>query len=137
MINFGKCCNPVPGEPITGIVTKGRGIVIHSNTCHNLQQLMQRPERIMDVSWSVMKNNRFIAALYILGERRKNTLAEISEAVNSLDSVIIDLKMGTDNSLFNCQINVEVYDVAHLNKLITRIKRIQGVLSIDRLNTLT
>jgi GTP diphosphokinase / guanosine-3',5'-bis(diphosphate) 3'-diphosphatase len=137
MINFGKCCNPVPGEPITGIVTKGRGIVIHSNTCHNLQQLMQRPERIMDVSWSVMKNNRFVAALYILGERRKNTLSEISEAVNSLDSVIIDLKMGTDNSLFNCQINVEVYDVAHLNKLITRIKRIQGVLSIDRLNTLT
>lgn len=133
MITFGKCCSPVPGEPITGIVTKGRGIVIHANSCKNLLNLMQRTERIVDVSWDVDKNNRFLAGLYILGERRKDFLSEISEIVNTTDSTIINVNMRSDTSLFTCQITIEVYDLQHLTKIISKIKRITGVIAVDRI----
>jgi len=137
MINFAKCCSPVPGEPITGIITRGRGIIVHANTCRNLLSLIQQPERIIDVSWGSMKNSKFIASLYILGERRKNVIAEISEVVNAADSSIVDMKMTSENSLFNCEIKVEVFDVDHLAKIILKIKKIVGVLSIERLNNVT
>lgn len=134
MISYGKCCNPVPGEPITGIVTKGRGIVVHTNTCKNLLKLMQEPERIVDVSWAAENNNRFIVGLLILGERRKNFLSEVSDTINANDSNIVDVKMNSENSLFNCALTIEVYDLGHLQKLISKLKRLSGVISVERIS---
>ncbi|MBN1560971.1 bifunctional (p)ppGpp synthetase/guanosine-3',5'-bis(diphosphate) 3'-pyrophosphohydrolase [candidate division KSB1 bacterium] len=134
MINFGKCCNPVPGEPITGIVTKGRGIVIHLNNCKNLIKLMQEPDRIVDVSWASENMKRFIVGLSILGERRKKFLSEVSETINANDSSILDVKMNSETSLFTCALTIEVYDLDHLQKLIGKIKRLPGVISVERIS---
>ncbi|MDZ7345929.1 MAG: bifunctional (p)ppGpp synthetase/guanosine-3',5'-bis(diphosphate) 3'-pyrophosphohydrolase [candidate division KSB1 bacterium] len=137
LVNFARCCNPVPGEPITGVITKGRGIVVHSNACKNLEQLIQNPDRIMDVSWNISsESKRFVAGLQVLGERRKNTLADISANVEKSDSVIVSMKMGTDNSLFTCRLEVEVYNLDHLNKLIANLKKVEGVVAIERFNAL-
>lgn len=134
MINFGKCCNPVPGEPITGIVTKGRGIVVHTNNCKNLLRLMQDPERIVDVSWDVESGNRFLAGLYVLGERRNKFLSEITETIASNDCNIVNVNMNSEDSLVSCMLSIEVYDLAHLNKVISKIKKLEGVISVGRLN---
>jgi guanosine-3',5'-bis(diphosphate) 3'-pyrophosphohydrolase len=133
MITFGKCCNPVPGEPITGIVTRGKGIVIHTNTCNNLHKLMQEPERIVDVSWDVEKGSRFLAAVFVLGERRNKFLSEISDSIANTDCNIVEVAMSSENSLVNCSLNIEVYDLDHLNRLISKIKKIPGVISVGRL----
>ncbi|OGC00297.1 hypothetical protein A2V82_11525 [candidate division KSB1 bacterium RBG_16_48_16] len=133
MITFGKCCNPVPGEPITGIVTRGKGIVIHTNICNNLQKLMQEPERIVDVSWDVEKGSRFLAAVFVLGERRNKFLSEISDSIANSDCNIVEVAMNSENSLVNCSLNIEVYDLDHLNRLISKIKKIPGVISVGRL----
>ncbi|MBD3385195.1 RelA/SpoT family protein [candidate division KSB1 bacterium] len=134
MITFGKCCNPVPGEPITGIVTKGRGIVVHTNRCKNLMRLMQDPDRIVDVSWDVEKGSRFLSGIYFLGERRNKLLSEVSETVSLLDGHIDNVNMKSDNSLVNCSMGIEVYGLAHLNRIITKIKKIPGIISVARLN---
>jgi GTP pyrophosphokinase len=134
MITFGKCCNPVPGEPITGIVTKGRGIVVHTNRCKNLMRLMQDPDRIVDVSWDVEKGSRFLSGIYFLGERRNKLLSEVSEAVSLLDGHIDNVNMKSDNSLVNCSMGIEVYGLAHLNRIITKVKKIPGIISVARLN---
>ncbi|MDZ7722144.1 MAG: ACT domain-containing protein [candidate division KSB1 bacterium] len=133
MINFAKCCKPIPGEPITGIVTKGRGIVIHSNPCKNLVNLMQTPERIVEVKWDVDSGDRFPVGLHVLSERRKNFLSELSESINSADSNLIDVRMTSANSLFTCDVMIEVYDMNHLNKVIHRVKRLEGVITVERL----
>ena len=134
MISFGKCCNPVPGEPITGIVTKGRGIVVHTNECKNLLRLMQERDRIVDVSWAAEKSNRFLVAIHVLGERRKDFLSEISESINSLNSNIIDVNMTSENSLFTCDLTIEVIDLSHLQKVIGKIKKNTGVISVNRIS---
>ncbi|MBN1998894.1 bifunctional (p)ppGpp synthetase/guanosine-3',5'-bis(diphosphate) 3'-pyrophosphohydrolase [candidate division KSB1 bacterium] len=133
MINFGKCCNPVPGEPITGIVTTGRGIVIHTNRCKNLHRLMQQPDRIVDVSWDVEKGRRFLAGLYIIGERKNKLLTDISETAAATDCNIVSVKMDTEDSLMNCVLSLEVYDLDHLKRVMGKIKRIPGVAFVDRL----
>ena len=134
MISFGKCCNPVPGEPITGIVTKGRGIVIHTNACKNLQHLMQDPDKIIDVSWDVENGSRFLAGLYVLGERRNKLLSEISETVAAADCDIVGVNMSSENSLVNCSLNLEVYNLDHLKRVMSKIRRVGGVISVGRLN---
>lgn len=132
MLSFGKCCNPVPGDPITGIVSRGRGIVVHTNSCNNLLRLIQEPERIIDVAWDVDKGNRFLAGLYILCERRGKFLADLSDAVSNADGNIASANMSTDASLVTCTLSVEVYDLEHLNRLIARIKKVGGVISVSR-----
>jgi GTP pyrophosphokinase len=134
MISFGKCCNPVPGEPITGIVSRGRGIVIHTNACKNLLHLMQDPDRIIDVSWDVEKGARFLAGVYILGERRNKFISDITEAVAAIDANIVGVSMNSEVSLMNCVLSVEVYDLDHLNRVITKLRKVPGVISVGRLS---
>jgi GTP pyrophosphokinase len=132
MLSFGKCCNPVPGEPITGIVTRGRGIVVHTNSCNNLLRLMQEPERIIDVAWDVEKGSRFLAGLYVMGERRGKFLAELSDAVAAVDGNIVSANMNSEVSLVNCILSIEVFDLDHLNRIIAKIKKVAGVISVNR-----
>ncbi len=132
MLSFGKCCNPVPGEPITGIVTRGRGIVVHTNSCNNLLRLMQEPERIIDVAWDVEKGSRFLAGLYVMGERRGKFLAEISDAVAAADGNIVGANMSSEVSLVNCILSIEVFDLDHLNRIVQKIKKVAGVISVNR-----
>ena len=134
MISFGKCCNPVPGEPITGIVTRGKGIVVHTNDCKNLYKLMQEPERIVEVSWDVDKNNRFLAGLYILGERKNNLLSNLSDTITKADCNINSIKMTNEDSLSTCILSIEVYDLDHLKRVIAKINKIDGVISVNRFN---
>jgi GTP diphosphokinase / guanosine-3',5'-bis(diphosphate) 3'-diphosphatase len=134
MISFGKCCNPVPGEPITGIVSRGRGIVIHTNACKNLLHLMQDPDRIIDVSWDVEKGARFLAGVYILGERRNKFVSDITDAVAVIDANIVGVSMNSEVSLMNCVLSVEVYDLDHLNRVIVKLRKVPGVISVGRLS---
>ncbi len=134
MIAFGKCCNPVPGEPITGIVSRGRGIVIHTNTCKNLLRLMQDPDRIIDVTWDVEKGTRFLAGIYILGERRNKFISDVTETVASIDGNIVGVSMNSEVSLMNCILSVEVYDLDHLNRIIAKLRKMGGIISVGRLN---
>jgi len=134
MITFGKCCSPVPGEPITGIVSRGRGIVIHTNDCKNLLKLMQDPDRIIDVTWDVEKGSRFLAGIYILGERRNKFIADVTEAAAALDCNIVGVNMNSEVSLMNCVLSVEVYDLDHLNRVMAKLRKMNGVISVGRLN---
>ncbi len=134
MITFGKCCNPVPGEPITGIITKGRGIVVHTNSCKNLLRLMQETDRIIDVSWDVEKGNRFLAGLYILGENKNKLLSDIPQTVTAADCNIVSMNINAQNSLVSCNLSIEVYNLDHLNRLISKIQKVDGVISVGRLN---
>jgi len=105
---------------------------VHTNSCNNLLRLMQEPERIIDVAWDVDKENRFLAGLYILCERRSRFLADLSEAVSSSDGIITSANMNADISLVNCTVSIEVYDLDHLNRIIAKIKKVAGVISVSR-----
>ncbi len=134
LITFGKCCQPVPGDHILGFLTQGRGVVVHRTDCKNILQLMQNTERNLAVDWDVDPDKRFMVRLHLLGEDRKHFLRDVSEAIAQTDTNIVRIEMRAENSMVHSNIIVEVKNLQHLTRVISRIGKVQGVLSVERLD---
>ncbi|NQT24314.1 bifunctional (p)ppGpp synthetase/guanosine-3',5'-bis(diphosphate) 3'-pyrophosphohydrolase [candidate division KSB1 bacterium] len=132
MIRFARCCHPVPGDPIIGFITRGRGIVVHRSDCTNAAKLTETPERNIDVSWDVETGTAFIVQLRVLATGRKDFLKDVAESLTQMNTNIIKIDMKTENSLITFYLILEVQDLQHLTKIIRRLYRIKGILSVTR-----
>jgi guanosine-3',5'-bis(diphosphate) 3'-pyrophosphohydrolase len=134
LIRFAQCCHPVPGDPIMGFISKGRGIVIHRRDCHNSLKLMEHPEKNVEVAWDVDNQETFLVQLRVLASVRKDFLKDITESISSLDTNIIKIDMNTENSVITCYMILEVKDLLHLTHIKQKIFWIRGILSVERGN---
>ncbi len=136
-IHYAKCCNPIPGDPVVGFVTIGRGITIHRKDCKNLISLAKNnPERLVPVDWQNLKGNEFVAAISIKGEDNPGILKDVSNSItNYKDTNIYSVNISTKEGLFHGIITVYVTDIGHLEHLIARLKKVRGVFSAERLVT--
>jgi len=132
LIRFAKCCHPVPGDPIVGFISKGRGITIHRSDCDNALKLMETPERNIDVSWDVDRDEAFMVQLRIMATERGDFLKDMVESVSAMKTNIIKIDMNTENALITAFTILEVKDLSHLTKIMRRLYRIRGVLSVER-----
>lgn len=132
LIRFAQCCHPVPGDPIVGFISKGRGIVIHRRDCHNSLKLMEHPDKNVEVAWDVYNQETFLVKLRVLATVRKDFLKDITESIASLDTNIIKIDMNTENSIITCFMILEVKDLFHLTHIKQKIYRIRGTLSVER-----
>ncbi len=132
LIRFAQCCHPVPGDPILGYISQGRGIVVHRRDCVNTLQLMEHPERTIDVSWDVGDEESFMVQLRILAEGRKEFLNDVTSYLSSVNTNIVRVDMSTENALIRAYLILEVTNLSHLTKIMKRLYRIQGVLSVER-----
>ncbi len=132
--NYAKCCNPIPGDEILGFITRGEGIKIHRKNCKNLERLMKLHEgRIIDVQWPNTDGNFFIAAIKIVGEDRPGMLSEISQTiVNTQNTNIKSVNFQTHRSIFYGTVSVNVKNLDHLNRIIERLKKINGIETVER-----
>ncbi|MBN1352040.1 bifunctional (p)ppGpp synthetase/guanosine-3',5'-bis(diphosphate) 3'-pyrophosphohydrolase [candidate division KSB1 bacterium] len=134
LVNFAKCCQPVPGDSILGFITKGRGVVIHRSDCKNILKLMLDPERKIDVEWDVERDRQFLARLKLLGEDRKHFLRDITESISSTDTNIVSIVMNAQDSLVHSIVIIEVRNLNHLIRVMSKISKVEGVISVERLN---
>ncbi len=136
-ISYAKCCNPIPGDPIIGYVTIGEGIKIHRKNCRNLiDKLQSSDERLVPVTWPKADGSYFIAGLVIRGEDIPGILKEISNCITNYENTNIkSVNMNAEDSIFKGTITVYVKDLEHLNKLIERLKKINGVYSVERFDS--
>jgi guanosine-3',5'-bis(diphosphate) 3'-pyrophosphohydrolase len=132
LIRFAQCCHPVPGDPILGFITKGRGIIVHRKDCVNLLQLMGQSGRVIEVSWDVEGETDFVVQLRILATGRKDFLRDVAEFLASININIIKMDMKTENAMITAYIILEVRDLSHLTQIMRRLYRIKGVLSVTR-----
>ncbi|MCK5737760.1 bifunctional (p)ppGpp synthetase/guanosine-3',5'-bis(diphosphate) 3'-pyrophosphohydrolase, partial [bacterium] len=134
LINFPKCCQPVPGDPIIGFITQGRGVVIHRRDCKNILKLLDDPERAIDVEWDVERDKEFMVHLKLLGEDRKGFLKEITERISETDTNIVSAEMHSENGVVHGTFIIEVKNLNHLNRVMRKIKIIPGIIDLRRLN---
>jgi guanosine-3',5'-bis(diphosphate) 3'-pyrophosphohydrolase len=133
LIRFAKCCHPVPGDPITGFVTRGRGIVVHRRDCINGFKLIESPERIIEVTWDVEDSQgSFLVQLRLMATARKDFLKDVAESLASMNTNIVKMDMRNENSLVDSFLMLEVKDLSHLTKIIRRLHGIKGVISVNR-----
>ena len=136
LINFAPCCTPVPGDSITGFVTKGRGIVIHRRDCPNAVDLMKQPERNINVAWDNTDKQNFLVQLKLLSTDRKHLMKEITEVISAVNTDIIQINLNKKNDIINVHMVVEVKDLSHVTRIKRKLSGLKGVISVERDNSL-
>ncbi|MCK9217617.1 MAG: bifunctional (p)ppGpp synthetase/guanosine-3',5'-bis(diphosphate) 3'-pyrophosphohydrolase [Firmicutes bacterium] len=133
LVRFSKCCNPVPGDDIIGYITKGRGVSIHRRDCPNAKDLLEEPERLIDVEWNTKSMVSYNADLQIKANDRQGLLAEITSIINENQINIVSFYSKTSKDrIANISFILEINDIEQLNKLIKRFKKLEGVMDVYR-----
>jgi len=135
MVNRARCCNPLHGEPIIGYITRGKGVAVHTASCKNVKQLMVNPERIVAVEWaSKPEKTAYAVKLLAVTENRTGMIAGITGAISDMKTGIRDARasIGPDQK-GRIEVTVEVFDVKHLDKVMSSVKNVSGVLDVERL----
>ncbi len=133
MFRFAGCCQPVPGEEIVGFISRGRGVTIHRSDCTSANHLYSiNPERKIDVTWDTGKGQSFIVQLRIIVEDRKNMLRDITQAIADADTNVRAAEMRAQDTTAIGKFVVEVSSLSHLNRILDKVKKIKGVISVHR-----
>jgi RelA/SpoT family (p)ppGpp synthetase len=134
LFSYARCCNPVPGDAIVGIVTIGSGIKVHRASCHNVTDLQDKLKpRLVDLAWSRSTQGEFLAAVKITGEDRPGMLNDITAAVVAVQKTNIrGVNIDAYDSIFEGILTVYVLDIAHLTKIFENLKKIKGVQTVER-----
>jgi len=135
-ISYAKCCNPIPGDEIVGFVTTGEGIKIHRKSCPNVGR-MDGPakDRIVEATWPGESNGLFLAGVTISGLDRPGILTEVTHAITNYQSTNIrSVSAEVRSAIFEGQIIIYVRDREHLERLIDKLKKIEGVTRVDRMS---
>lgn len=135
LLAYAKCCNPIPGDPVVGYVTIGEGIKIHRRNCKTLINMISKePEKVVDIKWPELENNKFIAGLLIKGEDSTGLLNEIAHVVVSYQNTSIkSINIDTNDSMFEGTVTLFVNNLDHLSRIIERLKKVKGVYSVQRM----
>jgi guanosine-3',5'-bis(diphosphate) 3'-pyrophosphohydrolase len=132
MVRFGKCCDPIPGDEIVGYISRGRGITVHTVNCTHVRDM--DPERLVDVQWDIREKREYPVQMRIICHDKKGALADISAAISSLDVNITHAEINTaQNGQANCEFGVNVNDLNQFNKIVAVIRKLRGVISVERL----
>lgn len=129
-VTIASCCNPIPGDKIIGFITRGKGITVHRDVCHNVDL---DDERIIDVTWNNDPTKKFMATLLIHSNMTQNPLLDIVSKTTSSDITIDSMKMLKNKKEIMYQINVLTLSLERLNKFILDIENIPYIVYVERL----
>lgn len=132
MVRFANCCNPLPGEPVTGFITRGRGLAVHAVDCPQVQA--SDPDRRIDVEWDMQRKTTRPVKLQVLCSDVKGMLVGISGAIADADANIVSASVHArgdkkGRNLFE----IDVENLEHLNRVIREIKKVKGVTKVERI----
>jgi GTP pyrophosphokinase len=132
MVRYAQCCQPVPGDPVVGYVTRGRGVSIHRGDCPNLLVLAHEPERRLEIDWQEMEGERFTVRLTLSANDRRGLYADIAAAVSATGTDIKSMELRTIDGRVTGSALVEVENLAHLEKIMRAARKVKGVSEVAR-----
>ncbi|MBL4865997.1 MAG: bifunctional GTP diphosphokinase/guanosine-3',5'-bis pyrophosphate 3'-pyrophosphohydrolase [Pseudomonadales bacterium] len=134
LVNFGRCCRPIPGDSVIGFLSSGRGMVIHVNTCRNVREAIKdNPEKCLPVAWDERIERDFTVELRVELENNRGVLATIATIIADGNSNIETINMGDkDGNLSTVNICIVVRDRVHLAGIIKRLRNSKVVSKITR-----
>ncbi len=137
MIRIAKCCQPIPGDKVIGIISRGRGISVHRVDCPNTFANHIDPERRIEVSWDVARDQTFLVRLIVIGGDRANLLVDVASAISKLG---MNMRHGAMSSTGDGEARgefvLEVKNVRGLNRSVEAIRRVRGVKMVERSGSL-
>ncbi len=133
LVRFGKCCQPVPGDAITGYITRGQGVTIHRKSCVNA--LKTSPERQIDVSWNEEVNNSYPVTIRVRSLDRVGLLADIAGSIskNKANIISVNTTFWTKEKVENI-FELSVESTTHLETVLSSIKKVPTVHDVKRID---
>ena len=133
---FAKCCNPIAGDDVFGFVTVSDGIKIHRTTCPNAAELLSNyGYRIIKAKWASSRKHSFEATLSIIGTDRMGLISDVSNIISEeLKVNMRSLSINTEGGIFEGNIRLYVEDTSHLDKLVKKLEKVNGVVKVSRTN---
>ncbi|QII98587.1 bifunctional GTP diphosphokinase/guanosine-3',5'-bis pyrophosphate 3'-pyrophosphohydrolase [Stutzerimonas balearica] len=133
VLSYAKCCTPIPGDPIVGHLSAGKGMVVHQESCRNISEVRHNPDKCIQLSWSKDVTGEFNVELRIELEHQRGLIALLAGSVNAADGNIEKIGMDErDGRISVVQLVVSVHDRVHLARVIKKLRTIKGVTRITR-----
>lgn len=129
-----KCCNPIPGDDVFGFTTVNEGIKIHRTTCPNAAELMANyGYRVVKAKWTSQKEIAFLAELTIVGTDRIGLINDVTSIISrELKVNMRSITLDTNDGIFEGKIQLYVNDTRHLDMLIDKLRKVNGVVNVTR-----
>ena len=134
MVRMAKCCSPVPGDDIIGYITRGRGVSIHRSDCTSLGHTPEDLERMIEVSWDGSSGESFHVGIDIQAYDRNGLLMEVIAVLSELKITItnINAKVQEDTKTVSINVVVDIRDISQLDFVMTKLRRIREVYTVQR-----
>ncbi|WP_422910909.1 bifunctional GTP diphosphokinase/guanosine-3',5'-bis pyrophosphate 3'-pyrophosphohydrolase [Pseudomonas sp. MAC6] len=133
VLSYAKCCTPIPGDPIVGHLSAGKGMVVHLESCKNIGEIRHNPEKCIQLSWAKDVTGEFNVELRVELEHQRGLIALLAGSVNAADGNIEKISMDErDGRISVVQLVVSVHDRVHLARVIKKLRALTGVIRITR-----
>ena len=133
VLSYAKCCTPIPGDPIVGHLSAGKGMVVHLDSCKNIGEIRHNPEKCIQLSWAKDVTGEFNVELRVELEHQRGLIALLAGSVNAADGNIEKISMDErDGRISVVQLVVSVHDRVHLARVIRKLRGLIGVIRITR-----
>ncbi|MEW5785982.1 MAG: bifunctional (p)ppGpp synthetase/guanosine-3',5'-bis(diphosphate) 3'-pyrophosphohydrolase [Bacillota bacterium] len=133
LIRIARCCSPVPGDEITGFITRGRGVSIHRADCPNLDQNKSESGRYLEATWEGAMQRSYPVEIEVSAQDRNNLLADVMTAVTESKVNITAVNGRTDKDrTATIHLTLVVRDRAHLEQVMNKVKKVKDVYSVRR-----
>ncbi|MCG8477385.1 MAG: RelA/SpoT family protein [Cytophagales bacterium] len=134
---YAKCCQPIPGDDVFGFVTVSEGIKIHRTSCPNAVELMSNHgHRVIKARWVSQKDESFVAGLKIFGTDRKGLVNDITRLISEeLNVNMRSMSISSEGGVFEGTIQLYILDSEHLEQLIHALEKVNGILSVIRIES--
>jgi GTP pyrophosphokinase len=134
MVRFAQCCNPLPGDEVVGIITRGRGISVHTTECPNTEADRYDQDRLVKINWDTKKKVPRTVRIKVTSEDVKGLLAEMTAIISARNINIshADIRTTSDLTAVNT-FDVEVEDLKQLQELLKGLATVKGVIAVERM----
>jgi GTP pyrophosphokinase len=133
-VQLAKCCRPIPGDPIIGMITKGHGMIVHTHDCPVLAKMRLDPEKVLDIEWSPETKKLFDVSIKIVVANERGVLAKVAAAIaqagSNIENVAMDPQDGSQYTTMH--FTLQVTNRHHLANILRSLRRVQEVLRIAR-----
>ena len=132
-MRLAKCCSPVPGDPIVGFITRGRGVSVHRADCPNIKLDGEDMERLIDVEWDYVSNDAFEVNMEIVAYDRTGIMAEIMAVLAEMKISILSVNAKVnENKNVTIHMGISIKDLAQFEFIATKLRRLKDVYKVQR-----
>jgi GTP pyrophosphokinase len=135
LTNIARCCKPIPGDPITGFITKSRGITVHHQLCVNCQLLQsQAPERVLPVAWSTGARHHFSVDIEVSAHDYPGLFRDITSVISNekVNMSAIQSKVSKHSQTLSVWLTLEIQDVNVLDRVFQQLQKVPGIIRVNR-----